>query len=73
MEPETAVVVDSAGFACSNCDEPLGISQVVLTDSFTYIFVGKCGKCDKENQFPLVQILKALSPKLVARGSDRIN
>ena len=72
MEHEI-VVVDSAGFCCANCEEPVGLSQVILTDSFTYIFMGRCGKCDKDNQFQLVNILKSLKLNIVSHGSDRIN
>ena len=66
-------VVDSATFACSGCGEPIGISGVVLTEAFTYIFVAHCDKCDSENQYHLNAILSALVPKMVSEGSRLVN
>lgn len=65
-------VLDSLTFGCTSCGEPVAVQGVVLTDSFTYIFVANCA-CGAQNHFKLVSILNALSPTIVAEGSKQVN
>lgn len=65
-------ILDSSAFGCTSCGERIDVQGVILTDSYTYIFVGVC-ECGAENHFKLNDILSSLCPKIVAEGSKKVN
>ena len=66
-------VMDCAKFCCRECETPVAITEVVLTEAFTYIFYAECPACEAVNQFALNSILNSLCPKIVADGSKLVN